>query len=285
MFIIIKFVLITTLIQFISCEIIESFDNCGQPYKQVPKDGVSEYGWLAQVWRLKPDADKLPEKEKYKDNQCMASIISDNWLLGAASCLPLKNSQYAIKMVNLPEKFYQVDKIVKSPEYNPTLGAGYDLALIKLKSGLQLHYNDEKVRAICLSDFGTGPEDRSQVKVTTDCLLHNYGPLDEQVPDKARTLVKDSIHMAEATDCEKVYHKLFKEPVMFCSNKAIYEGNNGAPITCPDDNYDGTTHFLSAIASWGRKKAVYPTVKFEVYTKLIDGYYITWINNTIHAKN
>ncbi|CAG2177633.1 unnamed protein product [Oppiella nova] len=262
---ILKIVLIITLTNNVYAQY-GPYEGCGHSVTN-----PSPQGWVAMVYRKDPTDDK-----KFVDNKCLASIIKDNWLVGAASCLTLKDDQYLIKIPNNDTKGpFFVEKIYKSKEYNPTLGAGYDLALIKLKNGLQLRLpgNTKIMSAICLSDYGI----ESSVTIGTKCQLNSY--------DTSRKLTPETIEVKADIDCENLYPR-YKEGYMFCGDKSVNWLNSGAPIACKDSRHQDGPFFLSAMASWGRVDKV----KADVYTKLYGKHYISWIQKTIeedesHALN
>ncbi|CAG2171231.1 unnamed protein product [Oppiella nova] len=266
---ILKIVLIITLTVYYVYAQYGPTKGCGQLLTD-PAAVVTKNGWVAMVYRK----DQTDVKKDPIDNKCLASIIKDNWLVGAASCFTLKDDQYMVKIPNNMTKGpFHVDKIYKSKEYNPTLGAGYDLALIKLKNGLQLKVNPKIISAICLSDYGFD----SAINVNSNCSLDSC--------DTPGHLISEQIVTKDEGDCKKLYPK-YKEGYMFCGNIPVHWLNSGAPVTCKDSNLqDKGPFFLSAMASWGRYPDDYKKVKdidkADVYTKLYGKHYISWIQKTI----
>ena len=70
-------------------------DNyCGKPLLTSGDDftegdyDLDKIGWVANVYRKKDNG--------WVNNNCIANIISEYWLLSAASCLPMKTENYRI---------------------------------------------------------------------------------------------------------------------------------------------------------------------------------------------
>ncbi len=165
---------------------------------------------------------------------------------------------------------------MKSPKYNPTLGAGYDIALIKLKTAQQFKPVDtpEGLHPICVPDWGD-----FKYKITSDCQLEN-----------------DKISKMDDDKCSDQYKKRFNPTNMICAEVSTNQRkrNHGSPFVCLDSNDDKKntdSHwnkrlYLAGIASWPLTEA--SRQKLDVFTKLYsDNYsndYPKWINKTINDK-
>ena len=141
------------------------------------------------------------------------------------------------------------------------MGAGYDLALIKLKSGF-----DTEVVPICLIG-----KERLKTMKTNDCYLKDFR-LGSKIPEK--------IEISSSNKCKQVFESAFDENYMLCANQINCKENRGAPIICKDQN----EYYLAAMASWGRDCSSPSTTTVEAFTKLFDNEYIDWINTTIHLN-
>ncbi len=156
---------------------------------------------------------------------------------------------------------------MKSPEYNPTLGAGYDIALIKLKTAQQFESN--QIDPICVPDWGN-----SKSTFTSDeCYLNN------------ENIRVDFTHK----NCSDIYGKRFNPTNMICAEVStnishICKRNNGSPLMCYDSNDDKAERlYLVGIASWPLTDA-YCGQNPDVFTKLYSNDYTKWINKTINDR-
>ena len=166
-----------------------------------------------------------------------------------------------------------VNQIVKYSRYNPTVGAGYDMALIKLKSALS--FEMENVRPICLTDV----EPESNVGWL---IYHNT------TNEKQLTMVKtQSINGIQCL--EKFGTKIFNNNYMYCEDHSLCKTadgqmNNGAPIAIKVQLSDSSKYYLAAMASWpqhcdqDRDAVVGSTV--DAFTKLCYKPYYQWIADT-----
>jgi hypothetical protein len=170
---------------------------------------------------------------------------------------------------------------VKSPKYNPTLGAGYDIALIKLKTAQQFELEQTGLSPICLPDWG---DFKSKFTSDKECqIMENKTNHDVRVDFTNE-------------DCSNSYQKRFDPTNMICVK--VYEAkvnwcerNHGSPLMCCDSNDDksrtdelwNTRLYLTGIASWPLTGAECHQ-KPDVFTKLYSNDYAKWINETIRPQ-
>lgn len=151
---------------------------------------------------------------------------------------------------------------MKYRRYNPTVGAGYDMALIKLKSALDMH----RVRPLCV------PNSEPQ---STSGLLFYWNHETDPTP------IMVSVPFTKEIDslCHNKFQDTYNANIMFCGNPSLCKTNNGAPVVFKYQN----KYHIAAMASWSQKcenrGMEYKAVE-DAYTKIYYKPYFDWIDET-----
>ena len=149
------------------------------------------------------------------------------------------------------------------------MGAGYDIALIKLRFELNF---DSDLTPICLS---------LPLKPLTNDIKQDSCQIIQRDP---RDLTKIRNQPIDFVDCHKIYKNLINDKYMTCAADAcISDGDTGGPLFCKNRT-NPEKWILTGIASWPQTRKSATDLcgpNPDVFTKLFDNDYITWINSTI----
>ncbi|XP_012885165.1 PREDICTED: serine protease 48, partial [Dipodomys ordii] len=246
---------------------------CGQPVFSSRIIGGQDAAIRRWPWQVSLHLDRAPI--------CGGSLISKNWILTAAHCLPKTSAySYSVWLGSLKAdasnkgKVYYVSRIVIHPKYD---GSNADIALLRLSS--QVTFSAD-ILPICL------PSTSKQLKIPASCWVTGWGLVKENAGDNyPHTLQEAEVPVFTRQECEQLYNPIggflpalesvIKED-MICAGDIINKkdsckGDSGGPLSC----HIGGIWIQIGVVSWGVQCGQRLP---GVYTSVI--YYQQWINDT-----
>ncbi|XP_054152827.1 trypsin-7-like [Oppia nitens] len=199
-------------------------------------------------------------------HKCGASIISANWLLTAAHCIPGDHDILSVRCATLfygePGLDFKVSQVIEHDQFD---GFDYDIALVKVSDDIPLGTPD--LDKIGLPDQDMDPDPGTVLTVTgwgyrdykVEVLSDRLMTVDVPVVDR-QVCADDLLDIHEVTDR------------MLCAGydeggRDACQGDSGGPI-----KHDG---LLVGVVSWGKDCGLphYPGVYARV------GYFRDWIRD------
>ncbi|BFZ24279.1 hypothetical protein BsWGS_27318 [Bradybaena similaris] len=214
---------------------------------------------------------------------CGGAIISEYWVLTAASCLFYVNASshfivvgdFDRQMQEEGEQRFMVDEFIPHEQFTVSMNGDYNIALIKVANtsdGRGIRFNNY-VQPICLPDYGQTCPDNESVVVTgwgshLPMYLHSYGVLKEI-----------RLQCRNNSDCRtRIYPGVEISDRMFCAGKLngdrnVCEGDFGGPAALKI----GSVFILVGIVSHGTVcELPFDPVIFSRVSE-----YLYWIRTTI----
>ncbi|XP_074055094.1 tryptase-2-like [Macrotis lagotis] len=188
-------------------------------------------GWAAESaqwpWQV-----SLREQNQHV---CGGSLISHQWVLTAAHCIPSLNPKSL--QIQLGERFLYtrpsysilvpVSQILLHPYYDGDALHGKDIALLKLRRPVPF---SKFIRSITLAPPGT------HIPPKTQCWVTGWGDISENVPlPQSYALQETDVRIVDLYTCQILYDP---EPInneMLCAGhtrKNFCDGDSGGPLVC-----------------------------------------------------
>ncbi|XP_042550957.1 serine protease 48-like [Dipodomys spectabilis] len=238
---------------------------CGQPVFSSHIISGQDAAIRRWSWQVSLHLDRAPI--------CGGSLISKNWILTAAHCLPKTSAySYTVWLGSLKAdasnkgKVYYVSRIIVHPKYD---GSNADIALLRLSS--QVTFSAE-ILPICL------PSTSKRLKIPASCWVTGWGLVKENAGENGQrqrlfptsswlfyisflSLQEAEVPVFTRQECEQLYNPIgiflpalesvIKED-MICAGDIINKkdsckGDSGGPLSC----HIGGIWIQIGVVSWG----------------------------------
>ncbi|XP_075433214.1 chymotrypsin-like protease CTRL-1 [Ascaphus truei] len=250
-----------------------SAQDCGVP--AVPP-AVKDYNRIINGEDAVPHS--WPWQVSFQDSRgshfCGGSLINENWVITAAHCSVIPNSDRAVlgeQNRRSDEEDIQTIDIVKTiahPEYNTEIST--DVALVKLKNPAIIQPHVSPVCLSCLNDIF--PEGLK-------CVTTGWGRPSTSSMASAITLQQVALPIVGEDVCKQLWGSAVTKS-MICAGSAgasSCHGDSGGPLVC---QVGGPWH-LVGIVSWGSSSCNIGLP--AVYSRV--SYVREWIDSIIASNN
>jgi len=203
---------------------------------------------------------------------CGGTLISNQWVLTAASCLINQVSEIRLGLYNQAKRDEAGEKILEiaethiHPNYKKTAW-GYNFALLKLSNPVQF---TDHISPICLPS-----QDEELPIADTDLFVTGWGLTNGSAPSSySQTLKQVNVPVVSNADCKSAMpNPTFEESNMFCAGPkqvgkgfCSYDGGSPAVVKGNDGKWKQV-----GVVSWrfiDVSPACVPPRKYQVYAKI-----------------
>jgi len=189
----------------------------------------------------------------YDGHMCGGSIIRENYVLTAASCvadarpstLRLVAGEHSLRENDNTEQYREVAQIIAHPQYDLSdRTSDYDIAIVKVKTPFEFGRVVDKIDLFTERDVPKG----GQAQISGWGRLSAGGPISD-------ILQKLTVNIYEDSVCTEAYGDIFTSNMVCAGNKdgehSVCGGDNGSPLYIED----GDKKLQVGIVSWGNSCA------------------------------
>ncbi|XP_017773148.1 PREDICTED: serine protease snake-like [Nicrophorus vespilloides] len=206
--------------------------------------------------------------------QCAGSLISNKYVLTAASCISRITPKYAkLGTVDLDSKTepLKIARVIRNPAFKPPFSYD-DIGLIELEKPVEF---SDSIRPACLN---TEDSDVKHTFTATGWGLTSFNG------NPSSKLLKVALEEVDNADCNKHYEKNrrlvdgIKAESLICAggdHKDTCQGDSGAPLQILNPKYI-STYDIHGVTSFGKACGFNSPA---VYTRV--SHYINWIESIV----